>query len=90
MGYVSRDTSPIRENDDGRSISRNVAHLNILVNDMINLLYNLIDISNLQIDLLITKLFLLITKFLLSSLNLFQHFKSRIIFEIEKYSEFFT
>ena len=25
--------------DDGRSISRNVAHLNILVHDMINLLY---------------------------------------------------
>ena len=31
MGYVSRD--------DGRSISRNVAHLNKLVHDMINLLY---------------------------------------------------
>ena len=26
--------------DDGRSISRNVAHLNILVHDMINLLYH--------------------------------------------------
>ena len=25
--------------DDGRSISRNVAHLNILAHDMINLLY---------------------------------------------------
>ena len=25
--------------DDGRSISRNVAHLNLLVHDMINLLY---------------------------------------------------
>ena len=25
--------------DDGRSISRNIAHLNILVHDMINLLY---------------------------------------------------
>ena len=30
MGYISRDTSPII----GRSISRNVAHLNILVHDM--------------------------------------------------------
>ena len=39
MGYVSRDTSPIMGPDDGRSISRNVAHLNILVHDMINLLY---------------------------------------------------
>ena len=29
--------------DDGRSISRNVAHLNILVHDMINLLYKLVN-----------------------------------------------
>ena len=35
MGYFSRDTSP----DDGRSISLNVAHSNILIHDMINLLY---------------------------------------------------
>ena len=31
--------------DDGRSISRNVAHLNILVHDMINLLYYIIALS---------------------------------------------
>ena len=42
---VSKDTSPIigtndgRSPDDGRSISRNVALLNILAHDVINLLY---------------------------------------------------
>ena len=38
MGYISRDTSP----NDGRSISPNVAHLNILnilVHGVISLLY---------------------------------------------------
>ena len=39
MGYISRNTSPIIGSDDGRSISQNVAHLNIIVHDMINLLY---------------------------------------------------
>ena len=39
MGYVSRDTFPIIWPDDERSISRNVADLNILVHDPINLLY---------------------------------------------------
>ena len=36
MRLGSRDTSPL---DDGRSISQNVALLNILVHDVINLLY---------------------------------------------------
>ena len=36
--YDGRSMIRIRP-DDGRSISRNVAHLNILVHDMINLLY---------------------------------------------------
>ena len=36
VGYVSRDTYVP---DDGRSISRNLAYLNILVHDEINLLY---------------------------------------------------
>ena len=33
------NTSPIMPPNDGRSISRNIAQLNILVHDMINLLY---------------------------------------------------
>ena len=39
VGYVSRDLSPIIRSDGWRSISRNIAHLNILVHEMINLLY---------------------------------------------------
>ena len=34
VGYVSRDTSPMMG-----EVSRNVAHLNILVHDVINLLH---------------------------------------------------
>ena len=38
-GYVSRDNAPIIDSNDGRSISRNLASLNILLFDVINLLY---------------------------------------------------
>ena len=43
IGYVSRDTSRIMGTslDDGRSISRHVASLNILVHDVIN--YHIIN-----------------------------------------------
>ena len=38
-GYVSRDNAPIIDSNDGRSISQNLASLNILLFDVINLLY---------------------------------------------------
>ena len=37
---IKREKSLINMGDDGRSISRNVAHLNILAHDVINLLYS--------------------------------------------------
>ena len=37
--YIKTHYGETKEPDDGRSISRNVAHLNLLVHDMINLLY---------------------------------------------------
>ena len=39
MWLRSRDTSPIIGSDDGRSISRNVASLNVTAHDVINVLY---------------------------------------------------
>ena len=39
LSYVLGDTSPIIRPDDGRSISRNVASLNILFHDVINSLF---------------------------------------------------
>ena len=44
MVHVSRDTSPIIA-----PISRNVAHLNILVHDVINVLYYIILVEDLLI-----------------------------------------
>ena len=37
--YIKTHYGETKRPDDGRSISQNVAHLNILVHDMINLLY---------------------------------------------------
>ena len=37
--YIKTHYGETKRPDDGRSISQNVAHLNILVHDVINLLY---------------------------------------------------
>ena len=39
-GYVSRNISPIIASNDGRSLSRNIALLNILVHNLIIVLYD--------------------------------------------------